>query len=469
MRNCGSRLVSRDGGASPRPPGGSQRRAAVCRNACLSTLLATACGCTVLQPIQPPPDDEFPFPLANMNVAPVRDSAASDAQFNCTRLFVPERDTSAGGLQTVMAKVDVRRRALVCRAASSTNAKGLYNALIWPLAVGALADQALHAPTRSLIIPTALALGAYEMLSSSIPDREKSDLLAARRLACSIVRAAPKLYPATDLDENEQSLQPQAGRAFTAVTSPSLGLATSRLHRAVESFDIAHAEFVASLPPPPKSAMPGDFVEKIMARGRAGPARDTRPQIEALVDAWEKQAKAIGDEAEVKIAQIRGAASELWNDSVSIEINLQSDLTSRQPALVTPGAAFGAASAAFGTSTVPSATVASGHGRQVLLQPNLARHFTTSMYDAMPASVRSRMSAFDRDTLSAVVTATEQVNRILDVQDAREEIAMRQTSDCPLTALPIIRPAAPAVSAPQASRPSTPATPSGSTTQLPAS
>jgi len=129
---------------------------ATCRRLCFAGVLSIACACTVLRPIQPPPDDGFPFTgVAAENPAPSESAVGGESY--CAKPVVANAgmDESAGGLKSMMARVDVRRRALVCRTADSTNGKGMYNALVWPLAVGALADQALHAPTKSLIFPTA--------------------------------------------------------------------------------------------------------------------------------------------------------------------------------------------------------------------------------------------------------------------------------------------------------------------------
>ena len=171
------------------------------RLAMLPALLAA--GCTILAPIQRPPEDRrFPVAFPTTEKVPCFDGQGQSQL--CDAPLVNAIDDFHGGLGRALWEMDKRRSELIGQAAERTTLNATYNALLWPFGAYFLAKK-VHHPGWSALDVSAFAVATYGLLGSGIPDRDKLYLKTSARMACAMVEFDADLYLGSEVIQPEPS------------------------------------------------------------------------------------------------------------------------------------------------------------------------------------------------------------------------------------------------------------------------
>jgi hypothetical protein len=226
------------------PPSNPQidRRLALVRAVAAGVALLAMVACTVLAPMQKPPEDR-PFAL---DKASRGDASCQGDPDECR---AKNLDRFAGDLGFALWEVDERRRELIGFVVDRGNLTSTYNALLWP--VGAhLINKKYRDREWSVRDSVALAIASWGLLNSGIPERDKLYLSSANEMLCSMVVAEVDLYPRSVVGSD---------RVMVLVTPPpgSLSERVRTLEKALNDFEREREAVIVGLqvkvaPAPPE-------------------------------------------------------------------------------------------------------------------------------------------------------------------------------------------------------------------------
>jgi len=233
-------------------------------------------GCTIVQPV---PESAQGGRLSSR----LSDATARAADPAASAAAAKECDgpsAYAGRLDLAICDADARRLSYVRRSADVLNQTATYNALLWPLGAAGLYEKLRGAANSSLLLPAAVAAGAYGFISSGVPDRQRNYLAAARQLSCAIVASGVDLYATGEVDSDAHD------RHALRLASPMpLAAAVSDLRLQIGQYEQGRADVLAQLKPRPGSAAQAstNFFDAAALRHNGGGGGSQRSDSRALV------------------------------------------------------------------------------------------------------------------------------------------------------------------------------------------
>ena len=243
------------------------------------SLMATGCG--ILEPI-----DARNVPRLIALSPPAAVAKAGAASSVEDRTPACSEDGFAGDLKGVMCETDQRRVHLMREAGVSTNQVVDFNAVSWPVASALLYWKLKDSVKNSLLLPAAIATGAYGFLNSGIPDRDKLQRAAALELACALEDASSSLYTQKDFDSGESWSTPKdIDGDESSLPRRSLKQSLDMLSMRIQKFRLAAAGVTDSLAPQPgKKSEALDSIRGSLGRHTAAPAAPSASSVKPVSD-----------------------------------------------------------------------------------------------------------------------------------------------------------------------------------------
>lgn len=429
-----------------------------------ATLLAAAiapllASCSILQPVPPlavdrgvmrwsPGQPAKPAAQGGPGQAAVPPTCSDDTRF-------------AGGLGAAMCEVDQQRLDLVSRAAETINQTASYNALLWPIGAGVMYEMLRGATNQNLLLPAALAAGAYGFMSAGVPERQQIYLATARKLGCALVGASVNLYPVKDIKAPWDD-------APTFDIAPLLALNTSirDLRQETKRYEAARANLLPQLKPRLGAAgRPAGSTQEAIVRKHAGTGdgssrgKDSRDPLAAQTASRLTAASRLLADGVSLARRIAGAGLLLRAERSRIEGEMINLIAAKAPPPADPASV---ASALVATSK-QLLKLQAGESQRALsaagssadpLDPALP----AEVYDGLSDVSMTKLADFQKDYAAPLRQAQRQLASWLDEHEARRvdvNQALQQAGCTVLESSPLAA-AAPATPAPPAPPANTP-------------
>lgn len=291
----------------------------------------TATGCTILDPMALS-DRDRRFPIEAARAAPADAGAApptcaSGPITGACEEPPADLNAYAGTLARAMWETDLERRALTRQALERSRLNSAFNALTWP-AVSFAAAKQLRDPGWSPRDAVALGFAAYKVLGEGIPERDRIYLLAANRLACSLMAAEAYLYLRTP--EVSGSQRWFALEALTRRLEADLAG-----HETARGSTVIALEVVSSPVVPTRSPVHAARLEAIGSRSGGGSADPVTPFLRTISRTFDEgiETRRLAWET---AADVLDAGNLLRYRSSRIQSAMFSELQGRAPAPADP-------------------------------------------------------------------------------------------------------------------------------------